>query len=98
MRVPRACIGGERERERAIRERLLAERELRGAEIERARLSALMSGDEAAYKHARALRMPDRPPDPVVSRPEAARGGDCPASIGITSRVSPRQAPSTVSI
>jgi hypothetical protein len=86
-----------RERERAERERLLAERERRGAEIERARLSALTSGDVAAYKHARALRMPDRPPDPVVRRPEAACGDDCPVSIGMISRVSPaRQAPSTV--
>jgi hypothetical protein len=41
----------------AARERRLAEKNRRGAEIERERLSALLSRDEVAYERARALRV-----------------------------------------
>jgi hypothetical protein len=51
----------EGDRERADRERRLAERQQRGAEIERERLCALLSGDERAYLRARDLRMPALP-------------------------------------
>jgi hypothetical protein len=43
--------------EAAARERRLAENNRRSAEIERERLSALLSGDEIAYELARALRV-----------------------------------------
>jgi hypothetical protein len=43
--------------EAAARERRLAENNRRGAEIERERLSALLSGDEIAYERARTLRV-----------------------------------------
>jgi hypothetical protein len=43
--------------EAAARERRLAEKNRRGAEIERERLSALLSGDEIGYERARALRV-----------------------------------------
>jgi hypothetical protein len=46
------------ESERASRERLLAERERNGADVESARIRALLSGDDAAYQCARALRVP----------------------------------------
>jgi hypothetical protein len=43
--------------EAAARARCLAETNRRSAEIERERLSALLSGDEIAYERARALRV-----------------------------------------